>query len=81
MAVAAHSGVNYKAIDASAGIALGGALVEPYNNTEGVLTYPPIQNFAGLPPSTAGFTGAVNGLMQAVSIFWAPQFLVQPKDF
>jgi hypothetical protein len=62
MGVASKTGPNYPAIDAMAGTALGGDLVNPSANG----TYPPIVHFSGLPPSTTGFTGAINGLMQAV---------------
>ena len=64
MAVAAREGTpNYAAAQgASAGAALGGDSVTAFANG----TYPPIVHYSALPPSTTGFTGAVNGLMQAV---------------
>ncbi|PQE23939.1 amino acid transporter protein [Rutstroemia sp. NJR-2017a WRK4] len=62
MGVAAHSAPNYDASGAAAGTALGGLSVTPSAND----VYPPVHTSAGLPASTAGFTGAINGLMQAV---------------
>ncbi len=58
MGVVAHSGPNYPAVNAMAGTALGGASVTPDSNGN----YPPVQHSAGLPASTNGFIGAVNGM-------------------
>lgn len=62
MGVVAHSAPNYTAVGGSAGTALGGDSVTPDANGN----YPPIIHSAGLPASTTGFIGAVDGLMQAV---------------
>lgn len=62
MGVVAHSGPNYIAVGASAGAALGGDSVTADANGN----FPPIVHSAGLPASTTGFIGAVDGLMQAV---------------
>lgn len=62
MAVVPGEGPNYHAVQASAGIALGGDLVTADANGN----FPPIVHFVRLPPDSRGFTGAVNGLMQAV---------------
>ncbi|KAM3082750.1 hypothetical protein ACMFMF_002403 [Clarireedia jacksonii] len=84
MGVAAHSAPNYDATGAAAGTALGGASVTPDDN--GV--YPPVQNSGGLPASTAGFTGAINGLMQAVYAYGGAMLFTEfmsemrkPRDF
>jgi len=66
MGVAANTPPNYLGIDASAGEALGGTLVTPYANG----TFPAIQTSAGLPPSTAGFTGALVGLVSSTFRCW-----------
>jgi peptidoglycan biosynthesis protein MviN/MurJ (putative lipid II flippase) len=66
MGVASKTGPNYPAVNAMAGTALGGTLVTPDANG----TFPPVVHFSGLPPSTAGFTGSINGLMQAVCKHW-----------
>jgi hypothetical protein len=84
MGVVAHSGVNYNATGGSAGIALGGASVKP--NANG--TFPPIQTYAGLPPSDVGFTGYLVGLMQAVYAYGGAMLFIEfmaemrrPRDF
>jgi hypothetical protein len=85
MGVAAHSGVNYTAApQASAGAALGGASVT--QNADG--SYPPIMHSAGLPHDDRGFTGAVNGLMQAVYSYGGAMLFIEfmaemkrPRDF
>jgi hypothetical protein len=62
MGAAAHSAPNFAAANASAGAQIAnGVLVTPDAN--GV--YPPVKHSAGL-PDTGGFTGALNGAMQAV---------------
>jgi len=86
MGVAAHSPPDYLASQgASAGAALGGTLVtaDPVTGA-----YPPIVHFSKLPPSTTGFTGAVNGLMQAVYAYGGAMLFIEfmaemkrPRDF
>jgi hypothetical protein len=85
MAVVAHSGVNYDATGGAAGTALGGDSVTA-DPTSGA--YPPVQTFAGMPPSTVGFTGAIVGLMQAVYAYGGAMLFVEfmaemrrPRDF
>jgi hypothetical protein len=84
MGVIAHSEVNYSATGQSGGQALGGGSVTP--NAAGV--FPPVQTYAGLPPSTVGFTGGVVGLMQAVYAYGGAMLFVEfmaemrrPRDF
>jgi hypothetical protein len=86
MAVSAHSAPNYLAAQgASAGAALGGSLVTADPTTG---AYPPIVHFSHLPPSTTGFTGAINGLMQAVYAYGGAMLFIEfmaemrrPRDF
>ncbi|KAI9649665.1 hypothetical protein NHQ30_002246 [Ciborinia camelliae] len=84
MGVVAHSAPNYLAVDAAAGTALGGTLVTP----DDAGNFPPVTTFAHIPPSTAGFTGAVNGLMQAVYAYGGAMLFTEfmsemrrPRDF
>ena len=84
MAVVAHSDPNYDAIGGSAGTALGGASVTPDANGNN----PPIATYAGMPPSTVGFTGALVGLMQAVYAYGGAMLFIEfmaemkrPRDF
>ncbi|KAJ4856903.1 transmembrane amino acid transporter protein domain-containing protein [Trichoderma breve] len=85
MGVMAHSEPNYGAAQAgSAGAALGGASVTPFANG----TYPPIERHGGIPPSTNGFTGSINGLMNGVYAYGGAQLFVEfmaelqrPRDF
>ncbi|KAF7886288.1 hypothetical protein EAF00_010391 [Botryotinia globosa] len=84
MVVISHSAPNYLAVDAAAGTALGGALVTP----DDAGNFPPVATFGNLPPSTAGFTGAVNGLMQAVYAYGGAMLFTEfmsemrkPRDF
>lgn len=81
----ATSGVNYQAAALSAGAGIGtGQSVTP--NAAGV--YPAVQHYAGLPPSSTGFAGTVNGAMQAVFSYGGamvfPEFMSEmrrPRDF
>ena len=84
MGVVAHSGPNYIAVGGSAGAALGGLSVTPDANGN----FPPIVHSAGLPPSTQGFIGAVDGLMQAVYAYGGAMLFTEfmsemkrPRDF
>lgn len=85
MGVVAHSPPNYAAAQgASAGAALGGTMVTMLPDG----SYPPVQTFAGLPPSTEGFIGSVNGLMQAVYAYGGAMLFIEfmaemkrPRDF
>ncbi|RAL63981.1 hypothetical protein DID88_003169 [Monilinia fructigena] len=85
MGVVAHSAhQNYLAVDAAAGTALGDALVTP----DDAGNFLPVTTFGHLPPSTAGFTGAVNGLMQAVYAYGGAMLFTEfmsemrkPRDF
>lgn len=83
MGVMAHSEPDYEAFAGSAGYALGGASVVPVNGT-----FPPIQRYGGVPPSTNGFVGGINGLMQGVYAYAGAQLFVEfmaemrrPRDF
>jgi hypothetical protein len=84
MAVVPSEGPNYQAVQASAGIALGGASVTADANGN----FPPIVHSLGLPPDSRGFTGAVNGLMQAVYAYGGAMLFTEfmsemkrPRDF
>lgn len=85
MGVMAHSEPNYIAAQAgSAGAALGGTSVAPFANG----TYPPIQRYGGVPPSTNGFVGSINGLMNGVYAYGGAQLFIEfmaelqrPRDF
>ncbi|KAM0143605.1 hypothetical protein ACHAO1_000706 [Botrytis cinerea] len=84
MIVISHSAPNYLAVNAAAGTALGGALV----TLDSAGNFPPVTTFGNLPPSTAGFTGAVNGLMQAVYAYGGALLFTEfmsemrkPRDF
>jgi hypothetical protein len=84
MGVVANTPPNYLGVDASAGQALGGTMITADANGN----FPPVQTFAGLPPSTAGFTGALVGLMQAVYAYGGAMLFVEfmaemrkPRDF
>jgi hypothetical protein len=84
MGVVAHSQPNYTAAGGSAGAALGGTSVTPDANG----TFPPIIHSAGLPASTTGFIGAVDGLMQAVYAYGGAMLFIEfmaemrrPRDF
>lgn len=86
MAIVPHEGPLYAAVQASAGEALGGGLVTQANNGTGA--FPPVMHFAGLPPDSRGFTGALNGLMQAVYAYGGAMIFVEfmsemkrPRDF
>jgi Transmembrane amino acid transporter protein len=86
MAIVPHEGPLYAAVQASAGEALGGDLVTQSNNGTG--PFPPVIHFAGLPPDSRGFTGALNGLMQAVYAYGGAMIFVEfmsemkrPRDF
>jgi hypothetical protein len=84
MGVVAHSDVNTNATGGSAGTALGGSSVTPDANNN----YPPVQTYAGLPPSDVGFTGYIVGLMQAVYAYGGAMLFIEfmaemrrPRDF
>ena len=84
MGVVAHSAPNYVAVGGSAGEALGGESVTPDANGN----FPPIIHSAGLPASTTGFIGAVDGLMQAVYAYGGAMLFTEfmsemkrPRDF
>jgi hypothetical protein len=84
MGVVAHSAPNYDAAGASAGAALGGDSVTADANGN----FPPIIHSAGLPASTTGFIGAVDGLMQAVYAYGGAMLFTEfmsemrrPRDF
>jgi hypothetical protein len=85
MGVMAHSEPNYLAAQAgSAGAALGGASVQPFANG----TYPPVQRYGSPPPSTNGFIGSINGLMNGVYAYGGAQLFIEfmaelqrPRDF
>ncbi|GFP59171.1 hypothetical protein ACSS6W_007843 [Trichoderma asperelloides] len=85
MGVMAHSEPNYGAAQAgSAGAALGGTSVAPFANG----TYPPVQRYGGSPPSTNGFIGSINGLMNGVYAYGGAQLFIEfmaelqrPRDF
>jgi hypothetical protein len=86
MAIVPHEGPLYAAVQASAGTALGGDLVTAANNGTGA--FPPVVHFAGLPPDSRGFTGALNGLMQAVYAYGGAMLFIEfmsemkkPRDF
>ncbi|KAH8808863.1 amino acid transporter-like protein [Xylogone sp. PMI_703] len=85
MAVAAHSKPNFVAVGASAGTALGGLTTTPDPVTG---AFPPVTTSGGIPPSTTGFVGAVNGLSQAVYAYGGAMLFVEfmaemrrPRDF
>lgn len=59
MAAVAHSDPNYAGVAQAAGTVLGGTSITP--DSHGV--YPPVRTSAALPPSDAGFTGALVGLV------------------
>ena len=85
MGVMAHSEPNYAAAQAgSAGAALGGNSVAPFVNG----TYPPVKTYGTVPPSSNGFTGSINGLMNGVYAYAGAQLFVEfmaelqrPRDF
>jgi hypothetical protein len=84
MGVVAHTAPNYSASGASAGAALGGTLISP----DAAGNYPPIVHYAGTPPSTTGFIGIVDGLMQAVYAYGGAMLFIEfmsemrrPRDF
>ncbi|EHK20735.1 uncharacterized protein TRIVIDRAFT_69432 [Trichoderma virens Gv29-8] len=85
MGVMAHSEPNYGAAQSgSAGAALGGQSVAPFANG----TYPPVERHGGIPPSTNGFIGSINGLMNGVYAYGGAQLFVEfmaelqrPRDF
>lgn len=63
MGVMAHSEPNYAAAQAgSAGAALGGASVAQLPDG----SYSPVQTHGRVPPSSNGFIGGINGLMQGM---------------
>jgi len=83
MGVIAHSSPNYDATGQSGGQALGGDSVTPDGTN-----FPPIHTYAGLPPSSVGFTGGVVGLMQAVYAYGGAMLFIEfmaemrrPRDF
>jgi hypothetical protein len=84
MGVIAHSKPNYDAVGASAGAALGADNV--VQNDDG--SWPAVQHSAGIPGSTTGFIGAVDGLMQAVYAYGGAMLFTEfmsemkrPRDF
>lgn len=84
MAAAAHTPPNYIGSSQAAGATLNnGTSITP--NAQGA--YPPVQHYAGLPPS-GSFAGSVNGAMQAVFAYGGamifPEFMSEmryPRDF
>ena len=83
MGAAANSPPLYSASALSAGATVNAALVTPVNGV-----YPPVQHSAGLPKSSGGFAGSVNGAMQAVYAYGGsmifPEFMAEmrrPRDF
>lgn len=61
MGVMAHSEPNYDAAQAGgAGAALGGSSVAQLPDG----SYPPVKTYGTVPPSSNGFIGGINGLMQ-----------------
>jgi len=85
MGVMAHSPPNYAISPlGSAGGSLNVTTITP--NAAGV--YPEVIHYAGLPSSTAGFVGALNGLMQGVYAYGGAQLFIEfmaemrrPRDF
>ena len=85
MGVMAHSEPNYAAAQSgSSGAALGGASVAPDANGN----YPPVQTYGSVPPSSNGFIGSVNGLMNGVYAYAGAQLFIEfmaelqrPRDF
>lgn len=85
MGVMAHSPPNFLiSVLGSAGGATDAASITP--NAAGV--YPPVVKYGGTPPSTNGFIGQINGLMQGVYAYAGAQLFIEfmaelrrPRDF